>query len=181
MSILDHGIEHLGARLGRRSALAGLAVLVSALAGCGTPPAKSANPTRSLDERRAVEIMIRAFHDEGDRPVPGRMVEIADGVKLELDVASEGRKYGVAYVTSNERATLGSSLPARNPSMGDALQLVRGLGDDADAKILILHDTEYQYDDQVGTSHQATTITAERKLARDVRDFLVRAHAERWP
>jgi hypothetical protein len=86
----------------------------------------------------------------------------------------------VSYVTLNEQQSLGNALPARSPDLGDALQLVRGTGDDADAKILILHDSDYRYDDQVGTGHEETTITAERKLARDVRDFLVRAHSERW-
>ena len=93
---------------------------------------------------------------------------------------SDGRKYGVAYVTPNERSALGAALPSRSAEMGDALQLVHGIGGDAETRVLILHDTEYRYDDQVGTAHEETTITAERKLARDVRDFLVRAHAERW-
>jgi hypothetical protein len=57
----------------------------------------------------------------------------------------------------------------------------RGNGGDADARILVLHDTNYLYDDQVGTQHEETIQTAERKLARDVRDFVVRAHAENWP
>lgn len=152
-----------------------------ALGGCGGGPAKAANPTRSLDERRAVQIIAQAFHDEHDRPVPGRGVPIADGKELEVDVMSEGHKYGIAYVTANERLALGSAIPPRPKEMGDALQLVHGSGEDADTKVLLLHDTEYVYDDQVGTGHEETTITAERKLARDVRDFLVRAHAERWP
>jgi hypothetical protein len=65
--------------------------------------------------------------------------------------------------------------------MEEALQLVRGVGAEVDAKILVLHDTNYLYDDQIGTEHEATILTAEQKLARDVRDFVVRAHAERWP
>ncbi len=32
-----------------------------------------------------------------------------------------------------------------------------------------------------GTEHEATTITAENKLKRDVRDFIVRARTEKWP
>lgn len=167
-------------RLSRRFLLTGL-VLGGLAASCGGPPAKSANPTRSLDERRAVEIIVRAFRDERDQPVPGRTVQIAEGKSLEVDVSSSGRKYGVAYVTANERRALGSALPSRDPSMGDALQLVHGTGDDAEARILVLHDVDYVYDDQVGTDHEVTTITAERKLARDVHDFLVRAHAEKWP
>jgi len=150
------------------------------IAGCGGPPAKAANPTRSLDERRAVQVIAQAFHDEHDAPVPGQGIVIADGKTLEVDVMSDGHKYGVAYLTANERQALGSALPPRPAEMGDALQLVHGQGDDADAKILLLHDTDYMYDDQVGTAHEETTITAERKLARDVRDFLVRAHSERW-
>jgi hypothetical protein len=155
--------------------------LVWAIFACSGPPPRTANPTRPLDERRAVEIIIRAFHEERDRPVPGRKVELTEGKRLEVDVGSQGKKYGVAYVALNERMALGSSLPPRDPAMGDALQLVRGLGPEADARILVLHDSEYQYDDQLGTERTVTAITAERKLERDVRDFLVRAHAERWP
>jgi hypothetical protein len=158
-------------------ALSGLAF---GLAGCGGPPPKTANPTRALDERRAVQVIAQAFHEEHDAPVPGKSIQIGEGKTLEVDVMSEGHRYGVAYVGPNERASLGNALPARPPGMGDALQLVTGTGPDSDAKILILLDTDYQYDDQVGTGHEATTITAERKLARDVRDFLVRAHAEKW-
>lgn len=168
--------------LPRRSALA-LAIFaaVAPLGACGSPPPKAANPTRTLDERRAVEIIVRAFRDERDQPVPGRKIEIADGKQLSVDVGSAGRKYGVAYVTANERRALGDALPTRDPSMGDALQLVRGVGSEADARILVLHDVDYVYDDQVGTEHERTVMTAENKLARDVRDFVVRAHAQRWP
>lgn len=60
------------------------------------------------------------------------------------------------------------------------MQLVRGVGDDEDATVLVLHDVDYVHDDHVGSGRSASTITAERKLERDVRDFVVRAHAERW-
>jgi hypothetical protein len=65
--------------------------------------------------------------------------------------------------------------------MGDALQLVRGTGPDAEARILVLYDEDYLYDDHIGTEREATTITAEKKLGRDVRDFLVKAQSESWP
>lgn len=111
----------------------------------------------------------------------GHPITLAPGRSLEVDVLSEGKKYGVAYVTGNERAALGPVLPPREPSMGDALQLVSGLGEDGDARVLVLEDSDYEYDDQVGEEHEETTVTAELKLRRDVRDFLVRAHAEKWP
>jgi len=165
--------------LGRAFALSLLAF--GLITGCGGGPAKNANPTRALDERRAVQVIAQAFHDEHDAPVPGRPVQLAEGKPLEVDVMSDGHKYGVAYVTPNERQALGAALPAKGAEMGDALQLVHGTGADAETRILVLHDTDYRYDDQVGTAHEETTITAERRLARDVRDFLVRAHSERWP
>ena len=158
-----------------------LALLVAAMVACGSPPPRAPNPTRPLDERRAIEIILQAFLDERDPPVHGHPVNLAPGRSLEVDVLSQGRKYGVAYVTSNERVSLGPALPPRDPGMGDALQLVSGIGDEGDARILVLHDTDYVYDDQVGEEHEETTVTAELKLRRDVRDFLVRAHAEKWP
>jgi hypothetical protein len=152
-----------------------------ALAACGSPEPRTANPTRPLDERRAIEIILAAFADERDRPIPGRVVRLSQGQDLEVDVGAQGKKYGVAYVTTNERQRLGSVLPPREPSMGDALQLVSGLGDDYDARVLVLQDTSYLYDDHIGEQHRETTVTAELKLRRDVRDFLVRAHSEKWP
>lgn len=166
---------------GRLRRLLTLAALAGGLVACGGAPPRAPNPTRPLDERRAVEIIVQAFHDQRDRPVPGQAVLLAPSRKLQVDVAAQGRKYGVAYVTAQERSELGSALPPRDPSMGDALQLVSGLGADGDARVLVVHDTDYLYDDHVGEEHEDTTVTAELKLRRDVRDFLVRAHAERWP
>lgn len=128
-----------------------------------------------------MEVIIQAFHAENDRPVPGRMVAIGNGKSIKVQVGSDGHKYGVAYVTPSEEQRLGSALPPRTSAMGDALQLVPGTGKDSGAQILVLRSSSYQYDDQVGTEHTETTITAENKLTRDVRDFLVKAHAEHWP
>lgn len=148
---------------------------------CAAPEPRPRNPSRPLDERRAVEIIIQAFYDERDRPVPGQPVTLAPNKRLKVDVAAEGRRFGVAYVTAQERAELGDALPPRDPSMGDALQLVTGLGAEGDARVLLLYDSDYLYDDHVGAERRASTVAAELKLRRDVRDFLVRAHAENWP
>jgi len=151
------------------------------LLGCSGPPPRTVNPTRPLDERRAVEVIIEAFHDENDIPVPGTEVSLSQTQRLRVDVTAQDHKYGVSYVTAQERSELGSALPPRDPTMGDALQLVSGLGTDGDARVLVLEDSEYLYDDNVGEAHEASALTAELKLKRDVHDFLVRAHAEKWP
>lgn len=160
-----------------RTACIGFAVV----AGCSGPPPRTANPTRPLDERRAVEVIIRAFREERARPVPGTDVPIALDATLHVDVAAEGKKYGVAYLTTLERKALGSALPPRDPAMGDALQLVSGVGTEGTARVLVLHDVDYLYDDHVGEAHEKSTVAAELKLGRDVRDFLVRALTEKWP
>jgi hypothetical protein len=156
-------------------------VLMLVLTGCGSPPPNVPNPTRPLEERRAVEIILNAFFDENDHGVTGRTIALAGGKLLQVDVGSVGKRYGVAYVTANERHALGLAVPAPVPGTEDALHLIRGSGADADARILVLQDTDYLYDDQVGEEHEETVVTAESKLDRDVRDFLVRAHAEKWP
>jgi hypothetical protein len=133
-----------------------------------------------LDEGRAIELIIQAFREERDRPVPGAVVALTESKQIRVDVTAAEHKYGVAYVTAAERLQLGTALPEKDPAMGDALQLVSGLGDDGDARVLVLRDSEYLYDDQV-VADQQPALTAETKLKRDVRDFIVRAHAEKWP
>jgi hypothetical protein len=150
-------------------------------AGCGSPPPHAPNPTRPLDERRAIEIISAAFREENERGATGRSIGLGSGKELTVDVTAVGKQYGVAYVTANERHALGMAVPEVQPGMEDALHLVRGTRGDSEARILVLQDTDYLYDDQVGEDHEATVVTAEGKLDRDVRDFIVRAHTEKWP
>ncbi len=168
----------LGYLFGLMKAWLGLAC---ALVACGGPPPRAPNPTRPLDERRAVEVIVQAFREERDRPVPGSLIALTESKQIRVDVAAAERKYGVAYVTAAERLELGTALPEKDPAMGDALQLVSGLGDDGDARVLVLRDTDYLYDDHMGDAHEQPSLTAELKLKRDVHDFIVRAHAEKWP
>jgi len=167
------------ATVGSRPVLALCAALVSL--ACSGPPPRTVNVTRPLDERRAIELIIEAFRDEHDRPVRGAELTLSDAQTLHIDVSAQDRKYGVAYVTGPERIALGSTLPPRDPAMGDALQLVSGLGADNDARVLVLQDIDYVFDDHLGEAHEASTLTAELKLKRDVHDFLVKAHSEKWP
>jgi hypothetical protein len=164
---------------GSRPALALAAALVSL--ACGGPPPRTVNPSRPLDERRAIELISEAFRDEHDRAVPGGNLPLSDNQGLHVDLNGQDRKYGVAFVTAAERIALGGTLPPRDPAMGDALQLVSGLGGDGDARVLVLQDSDYMFDDHVGQGHEAGSITTEQKLKRDVHDFLVRAHKEKWP
>ncbi len=157
-----------------------LAAGTALLAACGGEPPKAPNKLRPLDERRAVQLIANVLRDQGDRPTNARRMEIQEGLEIEVDVGSAGHKYGVAYTNAAERSKIAGALPQVDAD-SDALVLINGMGDESDARILVLRDDSYLYDDHVGTEHEETTITAENKLKRDVRDFLVRARAEKWP
>jgi hypothetical protein len=148
--------------------------------GCGSPQARTPNPARPLEERRAIAAILQAFEDERDVAVRGRPVVLPLGITLEVDVAAKSQKYGVAYVTSAEQQKLGAALQPRDSRAGDALRLVIGVGEAGRSHVLLLYDTDYLYDDQVSDGQRETTVTAELKLRRDVRDFLVLARSKRW-
>src|SRR6266542_6740102 len=136
---------------------------------------------RSIDERRAVPIIARVYKESGETAVEGRDIRLTTGTSLHVDVGTAGRKFGVAYLTSGDLSTLDAKadLPPHTP--GGDLPVVQGTGSDGDAVILVLFAEDYQYDDLAGEQHESTTITAEKKLARDVRDFLVQARARNLP
>lgn len=148
---------------------------------CASVAPRVPRPSRPLDETRAVQVIANAFSAEGEPPAPGHEIQLEDSKLLKVDVQARDHQFGVAYLSQSELRALGAALPPRDPAMGDALQLMSGMGEHANIRILVLHDSDYMYDDHQGDSYRASTITAERKLERDVRDFLTRAHAEIWP
>ena len=151
------------------------------LAACAGQEAKQPNPMRAIDERRAIPIIAQVYQDSGQSPAEGRDMRLSSGKTLHIDVGTAGRKYGVAYLTNGDLSGLDpkADLPPHTP--GGDLPVVQGAGEDGDAVILLLFAPDYQYDDLAGEQHESTTITAEKKLARDVRDFLVQARARNLP
>ena len=164
-----------------RRLLAAWPLFLSALVGCATPEPKAPNPTHPLDEQRALAVIAQAYKDAGATAADGRGIRLATGHALRVDVGTEGRRYGVAYLTAEDQAQLDpkADIPPHMP--GGDLPVVQGTGPDIDAVILVLFAEDYQYDDFVGTSREASGIAAERKLARDVRDFLAQAKLRKLP
>jgi hypothetical protein len=160
-----------------RGAVWGLGPLLAAAAiGCGPGEAKAPNPMRSVDERRAIEIIRRSIGQEGARPVDGRDVRIVNAAgTLHIDVGVEGHQYGVAYLTADEAAQLPEKW--RTPNKKDEkLRIVAG--EDGVTKVVLLYQQNYVYDDLVGEGHEQTTITAESEISRDVRDFITHAKSK---
>jgi len=158
-----------------------LAFIFGCVACGGGPAPRSANPTRPLDEPRALQIIADAFREQSEQPVPGQEVALSSQHHLRVDVGAQGKRFGVAYLSAPEREALGAALPPRDPHREDALQVVSGIDADRDARICVLYDSDYLHDDQAAEVQEPNALTAELKLRRDVRDFLVIAHRERMP
>ena len=153
--------------------------LAAAALGCGPPPSKAPNPTRTLDERRAIEILRNAVAAEGMRPAPSRDEALANsGKTVRIDVSVEGRKFGIVYVSDDDRAALGDAIPAPNQK-DEKLKLARA-GENGEIRLVLLYQTNYRYDDHVGDGHEQTTITAESELMRDARDFVTYAKTQKF-
>ncbi|PIE06221.1 MAG: hypothetical protein CSA75_00645 [Sorangium cellulosum] len=162
-----------------------LAVVISAmvvsLSSCGPSTAKAPNPTRPIDEGRAVKLIAQVLSTDRLDALPPRMITLSGGTKVRLDVGVKGRNLGFIYLTSSDVLELGDDPLAKRPTTGDALIVRRGKGEDANLHVVVLYASDYLYDDNVGSHHEATAITAENKLNRDARDFLVIAQKNHWP
>ena len=119
----------------------------------------------------------RAVKSEGVEPAAGRDEKVAGSSKsIHLDVGVQGKRYGMAFVTTEDALALGESIPAANRK-DEKLKLVPA-GDDGRIHVLLLFQQNYLYDDLAGAAHEQTTITCEAALARDVRDFVTYARSK---
>lgn len=150
--------------------------LLALFAACGSGEARAPNPTRPVDEHRALELIVRAVRSEGADPVPGRDEPILGSDKvIHVDVGVRNKRYGIAFITPDKADSLGDALPP--PNRKDEKLKLKRAGEDGGAHVLLLYQQNYLYDDLSGDAHEQTTITAESTLTRDVRDFMVHARA----
>lgn len=160
--------------------LAAALLMALAAAGCGSREAKTPTPKRAIDEGRAVKLIAEAVHDSGFEPEPSRTITTSTGKKIQLDVTVRDHKFGFAYLTSADLKELDGDPLAERASTGDDLIVRTGDGADADVHFVALYARDYVYDDNVGEAHEATTITAENKLDRDTRDFIMIVKKQGW-
>jgi hypothetical protein len=147
--------------------------------GCSGPDIKAPNPTRPLDERRAIEVIRRAMRQEGVDSADGRDVKLQPtGKMIHVDVGVQGHEYGIAYITQDDMNGLKDAIPPPNKK-DERLRILRG-GDDGETRIVALYQDNYLYDDLAGEAHEQTTIQVEGQLTRDVQDFLVHAKSQRY-
>jgi hypothetical protein len=151
------------------------AVAVMACSGGG---AKAPNPTRPLDERRAIEVIRQAVKVEGVDPAPSRDVTLQSGKEIRVDVSIADRDFGISYITREDAEKLGDAIPPRNQK-DERLRIARA-GPDGETRIVLLYQENYVYDDLVGEEHERTAIAAEKELARDVQDFVTYAKTQKY-
>jgi hypothetical protein len=160
--------------------LAAAVVCVPVLSACGGEPPKAPTILRPIDEPHAVAVMARVFREFGLEPVRNRIIKFgANDVELKLDVAAKDRRFGIAYITTQDADKLGEDTPKRRDP--DAIIVVRGNGDDDDVHAALLFAADYMQDDLAGEAHTATSIAAEQKLVLATKDILRRAEHENWP
>lgn len=152
----------------------------AALAACSQGEARAPNPTRPLDERRAVEVIRRAVKGEGLDPTPSRDVAMPNGGKqFRIDVGVAGHDHcGIAYITSDDLRELGDAIPP--PNKKDERLRIRNVGGDGLTRVVLLYQDNYLYDDLAGEAHEQTTITVENELTRDVADYLTHARSQHF-
>lgn len=155
--------------------LAFLALVLSA--GCGPSSHATGSSTseaniRVLDEHRALSIIGEVLQED-DVPVgPSWSVEIAPGASLDVDYRLGPSSYGIEWVSEQDRADLADALPG--PASDGQLRIVPGMGENANAQILLLDHAAYRFANEreaVQGGVPAARETEER-LRRDVRDFL---------
>jgi hypothetical protein len=154
----------------------GLSAFAGGPVGCDAEPPHAAHALHPIPEERARELIAKTFREAGVPSEPNRSVEVGrEGKTVRMEVAAAGRTFGVAYLTDEDWKQLGDSLPPRTTN-GSLLVASGAEG----MKILCLFASDYAEDDATGDGHAASTVAADRRLARDVKDFLHHAQEQEW-
>jgi len=157
--------EAVASRARALAAALGLALVLGTTA-CGAARTTPRSDMRPLEDGRATLVIQQAIEANGSKPEPGRDVPSPSGAMLHVDVMVGGTSYGVAFLTAQDVQKLGSALtPRRSP---DEMRITK-LGD---VSVLLLYDDAYEYD--AGETHTVTAVAAERKLSKDIADFITR-------
>ena len=154
-----------------------MALALALCAGCAAEPPPVAHAMRPIPEGRARDLIARTFRGAGFPSELDRTVNVGPAEQpVRLDVAAAGHKFGVAYLTAQDWSTAGGALPPRRTDGSLVVATAEG-----GTKVLCLFADDYTEDDASGEQHTRTTDAADRRLERDVRDFLHHAQEQSWP
>lgn len=160
------------------TSIAALTATASLAAACSHGPAKAPPPQRPLSEHRALQLISKTVREYDRSPVKGGFIEVAEGKHLQVDIGIG--KLGVAYLTSAERRELAEAMPILKQRRRTSLFIHNGREGDLYIKVLVLTAEDYAFDEYRGTDRTVSSIAAEHRLKRDVRDFVVQARSRGW-
>jgi len=157
------------------------ALLGLAAAGCSDPPppryATEAD-LRFLGEGRATEIIAEVLGEANVQATSGWTIDIGPEHRFDVDVRAGQTKFGLEWVTAQDRVDWGDAIP--QPNETGQLQTLAGQGNDADAEILVLDERTFRYDpDRARVERGSRGVReAEGRLRRDVSDFVEHMRAQ---
>ncbi|MCL2823606.1 MAG: hypothetical protein FWD57_06415 [Polyangiaceae bacterium] len=134
---------------------------------------------RSVDEERASRLIAQVLSEEGLEATGPRPVLLQGGVSVTQDVGVQNRKLGFVYLTAADAREIEGDSLATRPE-GSDLTVRLGDGGDVGMRVVILYESDYAYDESAGSGRTATVVSAENRLTRDARDFVIIARKNRW-
>lgn len=146
-----------------------------ALASCGPPPAPrmaQASDFRTIHETRALELIDETLSELGVNASAQFTVDLGAGHELSADRRLNSGNFCIEWVSPQDRADYGDSLPG--PAPGGQLRIAPGAGAQAEVQVLLLEHDTYRYDpDRHRVERGAPSVReAESRLRRDVRDYV---------
>jgi hypothetical protein len=162
-----------------RRIIAAAVVTAWLAAGCGGGQQAAAPlETRPLEENKALEIVAADITERGFRPAPPVKVELGNQAWLECDIAVDGEKIAIEYLTDQDRRQAVDIPP---PAPGSRLHVVPGRLEPAQpglpgdpVYVFLIDDRKYVYQYNPTSDRRAdvTVAEVEDRLRRDLADFL---------
>lgn len=151
---------------------------VLVLAACAPSPrtrtaASPEGETQTINQGQALQLITGTLDRKGVSHARGWKVNIGEEAPLNVDLHLADTRFGIEWVSPQDRAERGDALP--HPDPDGQLQIKPGTKKDARMQVLILDFTTYRYSPDPELVHHGTMDfrTARSRLQRDVVDFLI--------
>ncbi len=155
-------------------------VLLSLVLGCPRGGAREPRDEdfRALTETRVMTLIGETLSEANMELGATFAVDVAAPDPLRVDVRVADSRFGIEWVSAQDRANLGDDLPA--PPPGGELQILPGHGEDEDVEVLLLDAQRYRYHPERDAVYEgaASSSEAEDRVRRDVHDFLEYARGQ---
>ena len=161
----------------RASLLLTCALVALAIPGCGASSRSSETAAeaeeRTLSETRALMLISDVLVENGIPRGPLWVVPVGHGQELEVDLRLAQSSFGIEWMSPQDRADLGDTIPG--PAEGGQLRIVPGYGEGHENdQVLILEHSTYDFvnEREHVQAGRAGARETEERLRRDVLDFI---------